>query len=94
MTWRKLRALLRNMPPDQSVLYRQLQPELAWSTTDYLLAGVWDSVQGGNWQRGGGKGRRPDPIPRPTAPRRMTEADERARRFFAWRKAKGATRGD
>lgn len=40
-------------------------PGLAWSTSDYLLATAVDYLAGANWQRGGGKGRRPRPVERP-----------------------------
>lgn len=40
-------------------------PMAAWSTTDHLLAHVVDAARGANWQRGGGKGPRPKPVPRP-----------------------------
>lgn len=38
-----------------------------WSADTHLLATVADLLAGGNWQRGGGKGRRPKPIQRPGA---------------------------
>lgn len=42
-----------------------------WTRTDHLLALVFDALAAGNWQRGGGKGRRPKRISplakRPTA---------------------------
>lgn len=38
---------------------------MAWSTSDYLLAAIFDSSEMGNWQRGGGKGQKPQPLPRP-----------------------------
>ena len=37
----------------------------AWTLDQYLLAGIFDATQWGNYQRGGGKGRKPKPIPRP-----------------------------
>lgn len=33
--------------------------------TDHLLAAVVDLLAGANWQRGGGKGRKPKPVKRP-----------------------------
>ena len=36
-----------------------------WTTGDHLLAAAVDALASGNWQRGGGKGKRPKPIPRP-----------------------------
>lgn len=38
-----------------------------WGDQEHLLAGILDTVRGGNWQRGGGKGQRPRPVPRPGA---------------------------
>lgn len=65
MTWRRLLVLLRHLPTD-SASVRAVDPERAlWGLGEQLLAGVADSVRGGNWQRGGGKGSKPRPIPRP-----------------------------
>lgn len=36
-----------------------------WSMNTHLLALIADVLAGANWQRGGGKGKRPKPIPRP-----------------------------
>lgn len=36
-----------------------------WGLTELLLAANVDSVRVGNWQRGGGKGQYPKPLPRP-----------------------------
>lgn len=47
-------------------MWRQVDPDgSAWSTAEHLLANIFDVLQGANWQRGGGKGRRPQRIPRP-----------------------------
>jgi hypothetical protein len=45
-----------------------------WTFDRILLADIRDGIAGGNWQRGGGTGRRPDPAPRP-AIRKMTGRD-------------------
>lgn len=37
----------------------------AWTLDQYMLAAVFDAVQWGNYQRNGGRGKRPKPIPRP-----------------------------
>lgn len=39
--------------------------EQAWPTEAHLMAFAVDALRGGNWQRGGGKGKEPEPIPRP-----------------------------
>jgi hypothetical protein len=36
-----------------------------WGVQEHLLATVADLLAGANWQRGGGKGQRPKPVPRP-----------------------------
>lgn len=36
-----------------------------WGVAEYLLALVADAINMGNWQRGGGKGPRPQAIERP-----------------------------
>ncbi len=58
--------LIENLP-DDSATGRALSGATGaeWTTTDHLLAGIYDTLRVANWQRGGGKGRRPKPIPRP-----------------------------
>lgn len=47
-------------------MVRHLKPtESQWTTTDHLLAGVLDALNGANYQRGGGRGSKPKPVPRP-----------------------------
>lgn len=59
--------LIRQLPVESRTLRAVGDPSLAWSASEYLLAMAVDALNGGNWQRGGGKGRRPKPIPRPGA---------------------------
>lgn len=52
----------------------------------YLLALIADYLAEGNWQRGGGRGPRPKPVPRPDDPDSGAEeitADD-LRDFAAW----------
>lgn len=52
--------------PSTSALSRSIHGDQAlWSTSDHLLAAAVDALSAGNWQRGGGKGKRPQPVPRP-----------------------------
>lgn len=37
----------------------------SWTDREYLWALAVDYLAGANWQRGGGKGMRPQPLPRP-----------------------------
>lgn len=63
-----------------------------WGLQEQLLAALVDGVHGGNWQRGGGRGQRPKPVPRPGAsPKRerwgtesRTPAEMRARLRAKW----------
>lgn len=43
-----------------------------WGVEAYLLALVADAVNAGNWQRGGGKGPKPQPIERPSEKKSVT----------------------
>lgn len=53
-----------------------------WDTIEHLLAAVVDLLAAANWQRGGGKGQKPKPVPRPQAEGKrrgpMTEEDKEA----------------
>jgi hypothetical protein len=49
-----------------------------WGVSEHLLATTIDVLQGANWQRSGGKGLKPKPIPRPD-PR----AEKRRRDYVA-----------
>jgi hypothetical protein len=45
---------------------RLVAPDSAgWTLESHLLAVVADALRGANWQRSGGKGSKPKPIPRP-----------------------------
>jgi hypothetical protein len=48
-----------------------------------LLAIVADRLAAANWQRGGGKGRKPEPIPRPGIRAKAAAADVSRRKFDA-----------
>lgn len=65
LTYRRLGVLLSHSKPGSAFL-RSLGGEAAeWTLTDHLLAVTIDVLNAANWQRGGGKGKRPRPIPRP-----------------------------
>jgi len=49
-----------------------------WRLEHYLLAAILDSLAAANWQRGGGKGKRPKPTPRPgVGPERVIKKKSR-----------------
>ena len=53
--------------PAGSAVHRATDPDHAWTIEALLLAHVVDLLALSVWQRGGGKGPRPKPIPRPGA---------------------------
>ncbi len=64
MTWRELLAYVRHLPT-RSATGRELFGEAVdWTIDTYLAANQVDLLAGANWQRGG-KGMRPQPLPRP-----------------------------
>jgi len=65
ITWRRLFVLIRQLPQSSRVVAAMTAGDSDWSRTDHLLALLFDAIQGGNWQRGGGKGPQPDPLERP-----------------------------
>lgn len=65
LNWGDLVTIVEEAPRS-SALLRHLKPaESGWDTNSYLLAAAVDALNGANWQRGGGKGKRPEPVPRP-----------------------------
>lgn len=69
LTWRRLRALVVNLPPDSALARTMVGPDSVWTLETQLLAAVHDRLSEANWQRGnaGSKtpSRRPQPISRP-----------------------------
>lgn len=63
--WRRLVALARQLPPSSPWVLRETDGESAWQIPEQLAALTVDVLALANWQRGGGKGRRPKPIGRP-----------------------------
>ncbi len=59
--------LVRQLPPNSAVHVAVHGPAASWTVSDYLAAAQVDLLAGANWQRAGGKGRRPKPIDRPGA---------------------------
>lgn len=64
VTIRRVAALVAHLPMGSQV-WRVAGHDLAWTDGDYLLAVSADALMAGNWQRGGGQGAKPQPVPRP-----------------------------
>lgn len=62
LSWLELRALLRHAPAD--ACWRAIDNPMAEYTTPQMLLTTLavDALLGANWQRGGSKGPRPEPI--------------------------------
>jgi hypothetical protein len=65
LTWRELWVFIRTSPADSAYTRTLLGPDSQWGLVAQLLAAVHDQLASGNWQRSGGKGPRPKPLPRP-----------------------------
>lgn len=65
MSWRRLKVLLRQLPVDSATARATVGAAVEWSPTEYLLAAIVDAERAALWQRSGGRGRRPQPMPRP-----------------------------
>ena len=65
LDWWRFKAIVRSLPQSSALNRSMNGTDALWTLTDYLLATVADALHMGNWQRGGGKGNRPKPIPRP-----------------------------
>ena len=66
--WAEFRSWINGRPPDgyRSALWRARHPRSWWRTpeTDFI-AGQLFALQVANWQRGGGKGQKPEPVKLP-----------------------------
>ena len=72
-----------NLPPG-AMTWQEMGTDTAWTVGEHLLADAVDALRGANWQRGGGNGQQPEPVPRPAALRdlkdkRLTALDKAAR---------------
>lgn len=65
LSWRRLKILIDNLPIDSQTTCSVYGDKALWGTKEELLAICADALIAANWQRGGGKGRRPKPINRP-----------------------------
>jgi hypothetical protein len=67
LSWRRLSVLISRLPLSATLWHELHGSAVEWDVSDHLLATVVDLLAAGNWQRGGGKGRRPRRMKRPGA---------------------------
>lgn len=66
LSWWDLRCIIRWLPPHAAVVRLRDPDSWQWGLAEHILAGIYDGIQGGNWQRGGNRSApRPKPLPRP-----------------------------
>jgi hypothetical protein len=65
LTWRQLRSFLTHLPRESALARKLLGDDAPWGLNEQLLALAIDVLRQGNYQRAGGKGPKPKPLPRP-----------------------------
>lgn len=64
-SWRRLTNLVVHLGTPHATRDALGDDSAPWGLQELLLAAVIDQLRAGNWQRAGGKGTKPKPIPRP-----------------------------
>jgi hypothetical protein len=66
-SWCHLRDFVAHLPPvPECALFRAHNPASWWWTPEFdFFAALLNAAQWANWQRGGGKGDKPQPVRRP-----------------------------
>lgn len=67
LTYADVLALTTQAGRDTAVARHEVGEHAEWTPDTYLIAGVLDALNNANWQRGGGRGAKPDSVPRPAA---------------------------
>ncbi|KZM68478.1 hypothetical protein [Nocardia terpenica] len=67
LSWHEFGVLVAHLPPTpDSALFRARYPRSWYWTADIdFLSMILYTLQGANWQRGGGQGDKPTPVTRP-----------------------------
>lgn len=65
LRWWQLRSYLTHLPRESAFARKLLGDDAPWGLSEQLLALTIDVLRQGNYQRGGGKGSKPKPLPRP-----------------------------
>ena len=62
LSWVELRAFIKHAPPGSALASLDDDLSAFQSPENMLLRTIGDALLGANWQRSGGRGRRPEPI--------------------------------
>ncbi len=62
---RELLNRIHQLPPESTLMRKLKGPMAAWDVNALLSRQILLAIQGGNWQRGGGKGQKPKPVALP-----------------------------
>ena len=65
LNWRDVQVVVLEADQGSAIARCELGESAFWSVDTHLLAGVLDALNGANFQRSGGRGKRPSPVPRP-----------------------------
>ena len=65
LNWRDVQVVILEAEQGSAIARCELGESAFWTVDTHLLAGVLDALNGANFQRSGGRGKRPSPVPRP-----------------------------
>lgn len=65
LSWRDFIVVVRECGNDSPIMRWHDPDGFGWGVGEYLTVAAVDALHGANWQRSGGKGKRPEPMPRP-----------------------------
>ena len=65
LNWRDVQVVILEADQSSAIARHELGESAFWTVDTHLLAGVLDALNGANFQRSGGRGKRPSPVPRP-----------------------------
>ena len=68
LNWRDVQVVILEADQGSAIARHELGESAFWTVDTHLLAGVLDALNGANFQRSGGRGKKPSPVPRPDAP--------------------------
>ena len=79
LNWRDVQVVILEADQSSAIARCELGESAFWTVDTHLLAGVLDALNGANFQRSGGRGKRPSPTPRPgMEPRGNSEDSKQA----------------